>query len=126
MYKAAAPMFEQALAKLDDDHNQLIWRRVTTDQAGMSYGMSGEIPKARAIFETAIAKDPDYPMYYYNLACADAEENKLVDARTHLQEAFARKKDMIPGETLPDPTKDDSFLPHKSDKEFWKFLQGLQ
>jgi hypothetical protein len=33
---------------------------------------------------------------------------------------------MIPGETLPDPTKDDSFLPHKSDKEFWKFLQSLQ
>jgi hypothetical protein len=33
---------------------------------------------------------------------------------------------MIPGETLPDPTKDDSFLPHKSNKEFWKFLQSLQ
>jgi hypothetical protein len=36
--------------------------------------MSGDIPKARAIFEVASAKDPDYPRYYYNLACADAEE----------------------------------------------------
>jgi hypothetical protein len=126
MYKAAAPIFEQALTKLGDDQSQLTMRRVTTDQAGMSYGMSGDISKARAIFEAAVAKDPNYPLYYYNLACADAEENKLADARTHLQQAFARKKDTIPGETLPDPTKDDSFLPHKSDKEFWKFLQSLQ
>ncbi len=91
----------------------------------MSYGMSGDIPKARALFEAAIAKDPDYPMYYYNLACSDAEEKKLADARVHLQEAFARKGNMIPGEKLPDPTKDDSFLPYRNNKDFWKFLKDL-
>jgi hypothetical protein len=31
-----------------DDPAQQAMRRVTTDQAGMSYGMSGDIPKARA------------------------------------------------------------------------------
>jgi len=125
MYKAAAPIFEQALSKLDDNKAQQTMRRVTTDQAGMSYGMSGDIPKARAIFEAAIAKDPDYPLYYYNLACADAEEKKLADARVHLQEAFARKGNVIPGENLPDPTKDDSFLPYRKNKDFWNFLKGL-
>jgi hypothetical protein len=60
MYKAAAPIFEQALTKLGDDQSQSTMRRVTTDQAGMSYGMSGDISKARAIFEAAVAKDPDY------------------------------------------------------------------
>jgi hypothetical protein len=122
MYKAAAPIFEQALSKLDDNKAQQTMRRVTTDQAGMSYGMSDDIPKARALFEAAIAKDPDYPMYYYNLACADAEEKKLADARVHLQEAFARKANIIPGEKLPDPTKDDSFLPYRNNKDFWTFL----
>jgi tetratricopeptide (TPR) repeat protein len=126
MYKAAAPIFEQALLKLPDDREQQTMRRATTDQAGMSYGMSGDIPKARAIFEAAIAKDPDYPLYYYNLACADAEEKKLTDARVHLQEAFARKGNMIPGENFPDPTKDESFLPYKKNKDFWTFLQGLR
>ena len=111
MFKAAAPIFEQALVKLGDDNAQQTMRRVTTDQAGMSYGMSGDIPKARAIFEAASAKDPDYPMYYYNLACADAEEKNLADARFHLQQAFARKSNMLPGEKFPDPTKDDSFAP---------------
>ena len=125
MYGAAAPIFEQALTKLDNDKTQRTMRRVTIDQAGMSYGMSGNIPKARALFDAAIANDPDYPMYYYNLACADAEEKNLADARIHLQQAFIRKANMIPGESFPDPEKDDSFLPFRKNKDFWSFLEGL-
>jgi tetratricopeptide (TPR) repeat protein len=107
-------------------------KRVITDQAGMSYGMSGNIPKARAIFEKAIAADPDYPLYYYNLACADAEEKDLAGAKKHLagakkhlQEAFDRKANVIPGENMPDPSHDDSFLPYRNNKEFWAFVEGL-
>ena len=91
MYAAAGPLFEQALAQLGDDKTQQTMRRVTIDQAGMSYGISGNLPKARALFEAAMAKDPDYPLYYYNLACADAEEKNLANARIHLQQAFALK-----------------------------------
>jgi tetratricopeptide (TPR) repeat protein len=110
MYQAAAPVFEQALTKLKDDKNkdQLMWQRVTTDQAGMAYGLAGNIP-----------------MYYYNLACADAEEKKLADARNHLQQAFARKANVIQGENIPDPTKHDSFLPYRDNKEFWTFVESL-
>jgi tetratricopeptide (TPR) repeat protein len=126
MYKAAAPIFEESLTKLAGDKNEQTMRRVATDQAGMSYGISGDTSKARSIFEAAIKGDPDYPMYYYNLACADAQDGKLANARTHLQEAFERKANMIPGETLPDPSKDDSFLPYRSDKEFWAFIQTLR
>jgi len=124
-YQAAAPIFEQALAKIPQSGDEKTLRRVITDQAGMAYGIAGNVPKARAMFEAAIAKDPDYPMYYYNLACADAEEKKLNDARAHLQQAFARKANMVQGETLPDPTKDDSFLPYRNDKAFWAFLETL-
>ena len=128
MYGPAAPMFEKALAKLNEDPgpNTKTMRRATTDQAGMSYGMSGNIPKARAIFEKAVAADPDYPLYYYNLACADAEETNLAGAKKHLQEAFDRKANAIPGEGMPDPTQDDSFLPYRNNKEFWTFVEGLR
>ena len=126
MYQAAAPVFEQALSKPTENKDQVTWRRVATDQAGMAYGLVGNIPKARALFEAAIAKDPDYPMYYYNLACADAEEKKLADARTHLQQAFARKANVLAGETMPDPSKDDSFLPYRDNKEFWTFVESLR
>ena len=126
MYKAAAPILEQSLAMLKDDSSQETMRRVATDQAGMAYGISGDTSKARSLFESAIAKDPNYPMYYYNLACADAQEKKLADARIHLQEAFARKANMIPGETMPDPSRDDSFTPYRNDKDFWTFVESLR
>lgn len=128
MYKAAAPVFETALRLLEESNetDQRTMGRVLTDQAGMSYGMSGDIQKARSIFEKAIAKDPDYPLYYYNLACADADEKNLVGARKHLQDAFDRRANVIAGEKMPDPTKDDSFLPYRGDKGFWSFLESLQ
>jgi len=133
MYKAAGPIFEAALVKLKENpgmaskmlRDTKTARRVVTDQAGMAYGMSGDITKARSLFEKAIVEDPDYPMYYYNLACADAEEKNLAAARNHLQQAFARKANVISGESMPDPTKDDSFLPYRSNKEFWAFLETL-
>lgn len=127
MYGPAAPVYEKALAKLNEDPGSTrTMKRVITDQAGMSYGMSGNIAKARAIFEKAVAADPDYPLYYYNLACADAEEKNLTGARKHLQEAFDRKANAVPGEGMPDPTQDDSFLPYRNNKEFWTFVEGLR
>jgi hypothetical protein len=125
MYKAAAPIFELSLTKLKDDGSQETMRRVATDQAGTAYGIYGNTSKARSLFESAIARDPDYPMYYYNLACADAQEKKLADAQIHLQQAFARKRNTIPGESLPDPRIDDSFLPYRKNKDFWKFVESL-
>ncbi len=129
-YRAAAPMFEKALTMVPPDgapfKSAIFARRVLRDQAGMSYGISGDMAKARSIFEKAIADDPAYPLYYYNLANADAGEKKLSDARRHLQQAFDRKANVNPGETMPKPTEDDSFLPYKDNREFWTFLQGLQ
>ncbi|MGA7293616.1 MAG: tetratricopeptide repeat protein [Terriglobales bacterium] len=134
MYKDAAPIFEEALVKIKDNPKMAAKmfgdtktaERVVTDQAGMSYGMSGEIEEARALLEKAIVEDRDYPMYYYNLACADAEEKNLDGARRHLQQAFARKVNVIAGEAMPDPTKDASFLPYRDNTEFWSFLQTLR
>jgi tetratricopeptide (TPR) repeat protein len=134
MYKAAAPMFESALVKMAESagtgttvaKDAKTTKRIVTDQAGMAYGMSGDNEKARSLFEKAIAEDPEYPMYYYNLACADAGDKNLEGARKHLRQAFARKANVISGESMPDPTKDDSFTPYHDNKEFWAFLQSLQ
>ena len=124
MYKAAAPVFERALSLLPESHeiDQTTMKRVLTDQAGMAYGMSGDIHKARSIFEKAIAEDPGYPLYYYNLACADAD---LVGAQKHLRESFDRKANVIRGEKMPDPTTNDSFDPYRDNKEFWAFVESL-
>ncbi len=127
-YAAAGPYFEKAMGRLDNSSgfDPKTWTRVATDQAGMAYGISGNLQKARALFEKAITADPDYPLFYYNLACADAEEKNLDGARKHLEQAFDRKGNTLPGEKMPDPTHDDSFTPYKGNKEFWTFLEGLR
>ncbi|HTC88098.1 MAG TPA: hypothetical protein VK686_07350 [Bryobacteraceae bacterium] len=67
MYQAAGPAFEKALALLPEDGSPFpsarIARRVMTDQAGMAYGISGDLRKARTVLEAGVASDPDYPIY---------------------------------------------------------------
>jgi tetratricopeptide (TPR) repeat protein len=126
MVKAAAPIYEQSLSLLPPDEAAAKWRRISTDQAVMAYGMSGDIAKSRSLLATAIRVDPQYPMNYYNLACADAEEGDVSGARLHLQQSFARRENVIPGESLPDPTQDDSIRKLRNDKSFWLFVESLQ
>ena len=91
----------------------------------MSLGMSGDIKDSRAVAGKAIATDPDYPLNYYNLACADAEQGDATSAKLHLQQAFDRRANVLKGESMPDPTKDDSILKLKKNEAFWAFVLTL-
>lgn len=121
----AAPYYKSTLDALPSDARYLPLRRIATDQLVMSLGMSGDLKDSRAVAEMAIAADPDYPINYYNLACADAEEGNATAAKLHLQQAFDRRANVLKGEQMPDPTKDDSILKLKKNKEFWAFVQSL-
>ncbi len=121
----AAPYYKSALDAMPKDASYLDPRRVATDQLVMSLGMSGDLKDSRSVAEMAIAADPDYPINYYNLACADAEQGKAADAKLHLQQAFDRRANVLKGESMPDPTKDDSILKLKKDKAFWAFVTAL-
>jgi tetratricopeptide (TPR) repeat protein len=124
-YESAALYYQRALDILPANAPVSI-RRVLIDQLSMSYGISGQVKQSRAINEDAIKTDSDYPLYYYNLACADAEQHNATDAKIHLQQAFDRKANTLPGEHLPDPTRDDSILKLKKNKEFWSFVETLK
>jgi tetratricopeptide (TPR) repeat protein len=122
---SAAPYYKSALAALPNTPATLTPRRVITDQLVISLGRAGDLKTSRAMAEQAAAQDPDYPLNYYNLACADAEEGNAAAARTHLQQAFDRRANTLKGEHLPDPTKDDSIVKLKKDKPFWTFVESL-
>lgn len=126
-FASASLYYERSLALLSPSaaQTQPTTFRFLTDQLSMSYGISGDLKRSRAVNEAAIAKDPDYPLYYYNLACADAEAGDATAAKLHLQQASDRRANTIQGEKLPDPAKDDSILKLKKDKAFWAFVQGL-
>ena len=122
----AAPYYKSSLDAMPAEASYLTPRRIATDQLVMALGMSGNLKDSRAVAEKAIAADPDYPINYYNLACADAEKGDAAAAKTHLQQAFDRRKNVIQGESMPDPSKDDSILKLKKNKEFWSFVTSLQ
>lgn len=121
----AAPYYKSSLDAMPHDTSFVTLRRVTTDQLVMSLGMSGDIKDSRAVAEKAITADPDYPINYYNIACGDAEQGNATDARMHLQQAFDRRANVLKGESMPDPTKDDSILKLKKNKAFWAFVLAL-
>jgi tetratricopeptide (TPR) repeat protein len=124
-----APFYDSCLNTIPNkttDPSLITIRRLATDQVVIALGMAGKIDQSRAYAERAIKLDPDYPLYYYNLACADAEQGKAADAKVHLQQAFERKANTLPGEHFPDPTQDDSIRKLKKNKEFWAFVQTLK
>ncbi len=121
----AAPYYKASLDAMPSDASFLTARRVATDQLVMSLGMSGDLKNSRAVAELAVAADPDYPINYYNLACSDAEQGNATGAKLHLQQAFDRRANVLKGEKMPDPAKDDSIVKLKKDKEFWAFVSTL-
>ena len=99
--------------------------RILTDQLVMSYGITGDLKKTRSLLDEAIRKDPEYPMNYYNLACAYAEQGDKAKALTSLQQAFDRKGNVLKGEQMPDPSADSSFQKFARDPEFLSLMRKL-
>ena len=126
-YKMAALYYQRALdmekqtPTLSDSYF-----KVLVDNLGMSYGIDGDLAKAKSTFEYGISKRPDYPMFYYNLACTYGEMNQMQPAIAQLREAYRYKANMIPGETLPDPMTDDSFRNFTNDKTFINAVAGMK
>jgi tetratricopeptide (TPR) repeat protein len=103
---------------------QNLWR-VLVDNLSMSYGITGDLTHAREILEYGVSKDPDYPLFYYNLACVTAEKGDLADTENYLKLAFERRNNGIPGEGFPDARVDDSFQKLLLQREFRQFLASM-
>jgi len=126
-YSKAIPYYQQALnlENKDETMPKALWF-VLVDQLGMSYGISGDVENAKKIYNSAISKAPEYPMFYYNLACACAESNDLDGAIKNLKLAYKYKKNMLPGETLPNPRNDSSFKKYINTEKFKAELNQIE
>jgi tetratricopeptide (TPR) repeat protein len=125
-YKSAIGPYSQALEleKTDPKLGKPLWY-VLIDNLGMSYGITGDLQKARETFEYGVSKDSTYPLFYYNLACTYAEMQDTAQAESYLKKAFDNKANVLPGETMPDPRTDDSFKKLMKNKEFREVAESL-
>ncbi len=125
-YGEAAILFQKArdLQKSGKELSR-IQDRILTDQLVMSYGITGQLKKAHALLDEAIRKDPEYPLNYYNLACAYAEQGDKIKVLANLQLAFDRKANVLKGEQMPDPRADSSFQKYARDSDFVSLMKKL-
>lgn len=126
-YPKAAMHYERILNRSNPGTtlNRNSWR-VAVDQLGMSYGLSGEPAKAKDVLEWAIGIDAEYPMFYYNLACAFAEMDNPGEALRNLRLAYQYRHNMLSKESFPDPIKDPSFKKFLKDKQFRAELDKMK
>ena len=125
-YQGAIGPYSQAL-ELEKENPTLqksLWY-VLVDNLGMSYGITGNLQKAKETFEYGVSRDPEYPLFYYNLACTYAEMDDANEAKDYLKKAFDHKANTLPGESMPDPRKDDSFQKLMKNKEFRELAETL-
>ena len=126
-FAQAIPPYQKAL-DLEKEKRTLdktLWK-VLVDNLGMAYGISGDLDKAKETFEYGISKDPDYPMFYYNMACTYGEKEDMEKAIEYLKLAFDRRENMIPGEKIPNPATDSSFQRFMKDEKFKAALKELK
>lgn len=125
-YKGAIGLYSQALEleKANPKLEKSLWY-VLIDNLGMSYGITGDLQKAKETFDYGVSKDPTYPIFYYNLACTYAEMGEATEAGDDLKKAFEYQANVLPGENMPDPLKDDSFKKLMKNKEFQELVETL-
>lgn len=99
--------------------------RVLLENPAMSYGVTGKLDAAEEIMRYGLTKDPEYPMFYFILADTYAERGDLDNTIKFLTIAFEYRKNVIPGEKMPDPRKDDSLQRFLKNDRFRKFLDTL-
>jgi tetratricopeptide (TPR) repeat protein len=125
-YREAIGPYQQALEieKSTPTLQKNLWR-VLIDNLSIAYGITGDLTYARETLNYGVSKDPDYPNFYYNLACVTAEKGDVPGTEKNLKLAFDRRENIIPGETFPDARVDDSFQKLLQQKEFRQFLNTL-
>ncbi|HZQ18847.1 MAG TPA: tetratricopeptide repeat protein [Terriglobales bacterium] len=103
----------------------LVQHRILVDQLAMSYGISGKSKECRALLESAIREDPDYPLNYYNLACLNAQEGNKRELINDLTLVFQHRDHVLNGEEMPNPRKDSSFEKYVNDPDFVALMKKL-
>ena len=127
-WSMAATFYQRALDL--EKQNRILpdaYFKVLIDNLGIAYGLSDNLPKAKATFDYGLSQDATYPLFHYNMACYYGEQRNMNAALGELRLAYKYKANMIPGEgDLPDPLQDDSFRSFASDPTFSSAVRTMQ
>ncbi len=115
----AAPAFEKALV-LDDAAPSLgrVQRREAFDGLGLALAFQRRFDRARETYGRAMAWDPDFYGFPYNLACVCALAGDREGALRALDAFLKRARALPPGATVLDAALDDDLKGLRGDPRF--------
>jgi tetratricopeptide (TPR) repeat protein len=125
-FDSAAAEYLKARA-LDDSQKKLSRadRNLLLDGLGLSQAQGRHYDEAIASYKAAIAEDPEYALFEYNLACTYAMKGDLDSALPHLTKSWELRDSLPNGVEFPDPRKDDSFKRYWNDSRFTAAVENI-
>jgi tetratricopeptide (TPR) repeat protein len=125
-FKESIAPYQQALdlEKANPSLEKKLWY-VLVDNLAIAYGITGDLTNSQKVIAYGISKDPNYPIFYYNMACVAAERGDMAGAEANLKLAYDRRANVLEGETLADARTDDSFQKFMQRKDFRDFANKL-
>ena len=121
-YRDAESSLQKALA-LDEAKPALgrKLRREATDSLGLAFAQQKEYAKSKEVYRSGLARDPEAPSLWYNLACVCALSGDRAGALSALREALLSDA-RLPTPLLPDPSADQDFKGLFGDPAFFAAL----
>ena len=117
--------YQIALDRVGSSGDPAKWGPITTDQRAIAFSMIQGMKSFQSTLESVVAHKPEYPGPYLLLAKSEAADKNPEAARLHLQQAFDRRANILPGELFPSLIKDPDLLRLKDNREFWSFVEDL-
>jgi tetratricopeptide (TPR) repeat protein len=125
-YRDSIAPYQQALEieKVTPTLEKNLWY-VLVDNLALAYGITDDFANSQRVIEYGISKDPNYPLFYYNLACIAGDKGDVRRAKANLKLAYDRRANALPGESVPNARTDNSFRKLMQDKDFQQFADAL-
>ena len=119
-YKRAFEI-EQREQKLEEKQRSALIRNLA-----MSYIKTGDTEHARLTIAYGLAKNYNYPIFHYTLACSHAADGDESNTLYRLRTAFNFRDKMPKGEKLPDPLTDSCFESFSGSETFRKAIAEMK
>ena len=125
-YSQAISHYEQALAleQISPRLDKSLWG-LLIGNLGTAYGLTGDLLRAKTVFEYGLSRDPADPVIHYDLARIYAAMDDRARAMPSLHNAFHHALHRKTGQPLPDPRRDPVFARCMWDPEFRTSAEAL-
>ena len=96
------------------------------DNLAISYRFIQKPEKSKEVLDYGISKDPEYPLFHYDMACYYGVQGKMDQALDELRLNYKYKGNLGTSDHMSDPLQDSCFGKFLKNKKFVSAVQQMQ